>query len=71
MSKRKVHYTAYVQNDSGAGERAGNNRNLNELKSEIRRRYGRGWIVIIDKIEQDSGIMDFPPVEVARFRLRK
>lgn len=69
MAKNKVSYRAYVQNDQGAGEFAGSGTNLNDLKAEIRSRYGEGWTVTIEKIEQDSGIMDFAPVEVAKFRL--
>lgn len=71
MKKNKVSYRAYVQNESGAGEFAGSDININNLKADVRRRYGAGWTVTIEKIEQDSGIMDFAPVEVARFTLRK
>jgi hypothetical protein len=69
--KNKKVYVAYVQNESGAGERAGDNTNLAALKADIRRRYGAGWTVTIEMIEHDSGIMDFAPVEVAKFTLRK
>ena len=71
MTKNKVAYRAYVQNESGAGEFAGSDTNLNNLKADVRRRYGAGWTVTIEKVENDSGIMDFPPVEVAKFTLRK
>ena len=64
-------YTAYVINNSGAGEDAGRDTNLNALKASIRRRYGAGWTVVISKIEADEGGGWFPAVEVARFTLRK
>lgn len=69
--KGKVTYRAYVQNESGAGEYAGSDTSLNKLKATVRATYGAGWTVTIDKCEQDSGIMDFAPVEVAKFTLRK
>jgi hypothetical protein len=71
MKQNKSRYIAYVQNESGAGEKAGEDTNLNNLKAWVRSRYGAGWTVTIDKIENDNGIMDFAPVEVARFTLRK
>lgn len=71
MSKNKSVYTAYVVNEQGASMNAGRDTNLNNLKKEIRSRFGAGWTVVISKIEHDSGIMDFEPVEVARFTLRK
>jgi len=71
MKNDKVRYSASVTNDQGAGERAGDDTNLNRLKATIRSRYGAGWTVTIVKIEHDSGIMCFEPVEVAKFRLRK
>jgi len=64
-------YHAYVKNDSGAGEKAGDDSNLNRLKQDVRRRYGKGWTVIIEKVESDELDGYFPPEEVARFRLRK
>jgi hypothetical protein len=69
--KNKVVYRAYVMNESGAGEFAGSDTNLNNLKADVRSRYGAGWTVTIEKIENDNGIMDFAPVEVAKFTLRK
>lgn len=67
----KTRYIACVTNSQGAGEWAGDDTNLNNLKAFVRRCYGAGWIVTISKIENDNGIMDFPPVEVAKFTLRK
>jgi len=71
MKKNKVVYTAYVFNEQGASTNAGRDTNLNKLKAHIRATYGPGWTAIISKIENDNGIMDFEPVEVARFTLRK
>ena len=71
MKKNKARYIAYVQNESGAGEKAGEDTNLNNLKAFVRRLYGAGWTVTIEKIENDSGIMDIGPFEVAKFTLRK
>ncbi len=70
MSKNKVNYRAYVSNDAGCGEFAGSGRNLSQLKAEVRSKYGSGWTVKIDKIENDSGIMDFAPVEICKFKIR-
>jgi hypothetical protein len=67
--KNKYVYRAYVQNESGAGERAGSDTNLKNLKKFVRRTYGAGWTVIIEKIENDNGVMDFAPVGVARFTI--
>ncbi len=69
--KNKNVYTAYVVNESGAGESAGRDTNLTALKASIRRRYGAGWTVVIEKIEADEGGGWFAPVEVERFTLRK
>jgi len=71
MTKNKVVYTAYVANEQGASSNAGRDTNLKNLKARIRASYGSGWTVVINKIENDNGIMDFAPVEVARFTLRK
>jgi len=71
MKNKKVVYTAYVYNEQGASDNAGRDTNLNALKARIRATYGAGWTVVISKIENDNGIMDFEPVEVARFTLRK
>lgn len=70
MAKNKCYYRAYVENDQGCGEFAGSDTNLTKLKAFVRSHYGRGWTVTIEKIEQDSGIMVFDPVEVAKFTLR-
>lgn len=69
--KNKTRYIATVTNDQGAGEKAGEDTNLNNLKAYVRSRYGAGWTVTIVKIEKDNGIMDFAPEEVAKFTLRK
>ena len=66
MKKNKVVYLAYVSNESGAGEYAGSNTSLSGLKTDVRSRYGAGWTVKIEKIENDIG-----PFEVARFTIRK
>lgn len=71
MKNNQVVYTAYVINDQGASMNAGRDTNLNNLKASIRATFGAGWTAVINKIENDGGIMDFPPVEVARFTLRK
>jgi len=68
---KMTRYIATVTNNQGAGEKAGEDKNLNKLKAYVRSRYGRGWTVTIVKTEKDSGIMDFEPVEVAKFTLRK
>jgi hypothetical protein len=71
-NKNRVLYRAYVNNESGAGEQAGEDTNLNNLKAYVRSRYGAGWTVTIEKFESDGdSIMEFPPVEVAKFTLRK
>lgn len=69
--RNKNTYHAFVQNESGAGEAAGSDSNLNRLKADIRARYGKGWTVIIDKVEHDGENGWFAPVEIARFTLRK
>lgn len=69
MNKKR--YIAYVTNEQGTGEKAGEDTNLNKLKAYVRSRYGAGWTVTVEKIENDNGIMDFAPEEVARFTLRK
>lgn len=69
--KNKVVYTAYVINEQGASMDAGRDTNLNNLKKYVRKNFGAGWTVVISKIENDNGIMDFEPAEVARFVLRK
>jgi hypothetical protein len=71
MKKNQVMYTAYVRNNQGASANAGRDTNLARLKATVRKNYGTGWEVIISKIENDNGIMDFEPVEVARWTLRK
>lgn len=63
-------YHARVQNESGAGEHAGSDSNLTKLKATIRNKYGKGWTVIIDKVEHDGDSGWFPPVEIERFTLR-
>jgi hypothetical protein len=69
--KNKTRYIAYVTNDQGAGEKAGEDTNLNNLKAYVRSRYGAGWTVTIEKIENDNGIMYFASEEIVRFTLRK
>ena len=69
-SAKKVTYRASVTNESGAGEAAGRDTNLNKLRANVRSRYGAGWKVTIVKIENDNGIMDFAPVTVAEFTIR-
>jgi hypothetical protein len=67
--KNKTRYIAYVTNDQGACEKAGEDTNLNNLKAYVRSRYGPGWTVTIEKIENDNGIMYFAPKEIVRFTL--
>lgn len=67
----KATYHAFVQNKSGAWEKAGSDSNLARLKKDVRSRYGKGWMVTIDKVEHDGIDGWFPPVEIARFTLRK
>jgi hypothetical protein len=69
--KNKNTYHASVQNESGAGEAAGSDSNLSRLKKDIRARYGKGWTVIIYKVEHDGLDGWFPPEEIERFKLRK
>lgn len=64
-------YRAYVMNEQGAGEFAGSASSLNELKKDVRRRYGPGWTVTIEKYQHDGDDGWFPPVQVAKFKLRK
>ena len=66
----KNSYNAYAINQSGATLQIGNGSNLKELKQEARSKLGRGWTVVIEKIQRDNGIMYFEPEEVARFTIR-
>lgn len=67
----KATYHASVHNAAGAGEGAGSSSNLTQLKKDVRARYGRGWTVVIEKVEHDGDNSWFPPVEVERFTIRK
>ena len=71
MTRTKYTYRASVQNESGAGESAGSSYNLNELKAEVRARYGAGWKVTITRIQHSEGNGWFEPEVVATFTLRK
>ncbi len=71
MKTDKTVYRAYVQNESGAGDFAGSDTNLNNLKSSVRSKYGKGWNVTIEKVVSDDGSGWFPPEEVCKFTLRK
>lgn len=64
-------YYAFVSNESGASLNAGSSANLGALKRQIRREYGKGWTVVIEKVRYDKIDGWFPPKEVARFTLRK
>lgn len=70
MAQNKNGYRAWAINSQGASTDAGYGTNLNALKAEIRRTFGSGWEIHIDKIEHDSGCMDFAPMEIAVFTIR-
>ncbi len=70
--KLKTRYIAYITNEQGEGEKAGEDTNLNNLKAYVRSRYGAGWTVTIEAIKPDGdGQSWFAPEEVAKFTLRK
>ena len=70
MQTKRI-YRAYVHNQDGAGQSAGSDTNLKNLRYFVRQHFGRGWKVIIDMIEIDGdGHSTFAPVTVAEYTLR-
>ena len=72
MEKRE--YYAWLSNDQGAWlDVALHTNNKNELKRDVRSRYGEGWEVHIMAVDLDAdgqNVMS-APYEVEKFRLRK
>lgn len=66
----KNQYTAWAYNKNGGRLEVGDGSNKNELIATARRKLGSGWVVVIEKIQRDSGIMFFDPLEVKRFTIR-
>ena len=72
MPKQK--YYAWLRNDQGATlDVALHTNNKNELKRDVRGRYGEGWEVHIMAVDLDGDGQSAmsAPYEVEKFRLRK
>ncbi len=75
MPTRKFHhYSAWVQNSSGASETLGSFSSIREAETFIRARYGAGWTAHIEGIWIDGDGHSYNPAanqEVRSFTLRK